>query len=111
MSAASVRASGRRDNLPVFPKAAGKRAEPGSFSKPVALRGSFEQLVGKNDRTSRQMRSWFSGVFACDKLQEFATGCVIRHMMSQLSLIIGTPKREQRATFVVDVMQDQLSWR
>ena len=73
--------------------------------------GSFEQLVGKNDRTSRQMRSWFSGVFACQKLQEFATGCVIRHMMSQLSFIIGTPKREQRATFVVDVVQDQLSWR
>src|SRR5271166_3932030 len=73
--------------------------------------GSFEQLVGKNDRTYRQIRSWFSGVFAYQKLQEFATGCVIRHMMSQLSFIIGTPKREQRATFVVDIVQDQLSWR
>jgi hypothetical protein len=73
--------------------------------------GSFEQLVGKNDRTSRQIRSWFSGVFACQKPQEFATGCVIRHMMSQLSFNIGTPKREQRATFVVDIVQDQLSWR
>ena len=38
MSAASVRTSGRRDNLPVFPKAAGNKGEPGSFSKPVALR-------------------------------------------------------------------------
>jgi hypothetical protein len=75
------------------------------------IRGSSEQLVCKNDRTSRQIRSWFSGVFACHKLQEFATGCVIRHMMSQLSFIVGTPKREQRATFVVDVVQDQLSWR
>ena len=73
--------------------------------------GSFEQLVGKNDRTSRRIRSWFSGVSACQKLQEFATGCVIRDMMSQLSFIIGTPKREQRATFVVDIVQDQLSWR
>jgi hypothetical protein len=28
MSAASVRISGRRDNLPVFPKAAGNKGEP-----------------------------------------------------------------------------------
>ena len=74
--------------------------------KGVRKKGSFEQFVGKNDLTSRQKRSWFSGVFACHKLQEFATGCVVRHMMSQLSFIIGTPKRKQRATFVVDIVQD-----
>ena len=65
----------------------------------------------KYDRTSRRTRSWFSGVFACQKLQEFATGCVIRHIMSQVSFIIGIQKREQRAIFIVDIVQDQLSWR
>jgi hypothetical protein len=38
MSAASVRTSGRRDNFPVFPIEAGKRGDPGSCSKPLALR-------------------------------------------------------------------------
>src|SRR5271166_6366839 len=38
MSAASVRTSGRRDSLPVFPIEAGKRGDSGSFSKPLALR-------------------------------------------------------------------------
>src|SRR6516162_9877586 len=38
MSAASVRASGRRDNFPIFRTAAGKRREPGSLPRPVALR-------------------------------------------------------------------------
>ena len=90
---------------------AGALNRPGIEIIRYGLVGSFEQLVGKNDRTSRQMRSCFSGVFACHKLQEFATGCVIRHMMSQLSFILETPKREQRATFVVGVVQDQLSWR
>ena len=37
-SAASVRTSGRRDNLPVFPIEAGNKGDSGSFSKPVALR-------------------------------------------------------------------------
>jgi hypothetical protein len=38
MSAASVRTSGRRDNLPVFPQAAGNKGDWGSFSKPLAFR-------------------------------------------------------------------------
>jgi hypothetical protein len=39
MSAASVRTSGRRDNLPVFPIEAGNKGDCGSFSKPrFALR-------------------------------------------------------------------------
>jgi hypothetical protein len=40
MSAASVRTSGRRDNFPVLPKAAGNKREPGSLPRPVALRYS-----------------------------------------------------------------------
>jgi hypothetical protein len=44
MSAASVRTSGRRDNFPVLPKAAGNKGEPGSFSKPVALKVLVEEL-------------------------------------------------------------------
>ena len=44
MSAASVRTSGRRDNLPVFPIEAGNKGEPGSFSKPVALKVLVEDL-------------------------------------------------------------------
>ncbi len=35
-----VRTSGRRDNLPVFPKAVGNKGEPGSVPRPVALRYS-----------------------------------------------------------------------
>ena len=50
-------------------------------------------------------------VFACQKLQEFATGCVIRHMTRQVGFIIWIQKREQRATFIVDIVQDQLSWQ
>jgi hypothetical protein len=38
MSAASVRTSGRRDNLPLFPIEAGNKGESGSFSNPVVLR-------------------------------------------------------------------------
>ena len=38
MSVASVRTSGRRDNLPVFPIEAGNKGDCGSFSKPLALR-------------------------------------------------------------------------
>jgi hypothetical protein len=38
MSVASVRVSGRRDNLPVFRIAAGNKGGSGSFSKPVASR-------------------------------------------------------------------------
>jgi hypothetical protein len=38
MSAASVRTSGWRDNLPVFPIEVGNKGAPSSFSKPVALR-------------------------------------------------------------------------
>ena len=60
----------------------GGMGEMGKMGMPVPRNGSFEQLVGKSDRTSHQIRSWFSCVFACHKLQEFATGCVIRHMMS-----------------------------
>ena len=46
MSAASVRTSGRRDNFPVLPKAAGSKGEPGSFSKPLALRYWFRSSCG-----------------------------------------------------------------
>ena len=45
------------------------------------------------------------------KLPEFATGGVISHMKRQVSFIIKIQKREQRATFIVDIVQDQLSWR
>jgi hypothetical protein len=38
MSAASVRTSVRRDNLPLFPIEAGNKGDSGSFSKPLALR-------------------------------------------------------------------------
>jgi hypothetical protein len=32
-------------------------------------------------------------------------------MMSQIGFVIGIQKREQRATFIVDIVQDQLSYR
>src|ERR1700731_2716333 len=38
MSAASVRTSGLRDNLPVLPKATGNKGESSSLPRPVALR-------------------------------------------------------------------------
>jgi hypothetical protein len=44
MSAASVRTSGRRDNLPVFPIEAGNKGEPGSFSKPLAFKVLIEEF-------------------------------------------------------------------
>src|SRR5580700_63960 len=44
MSAASVRTSGRRDNLPVFPIEAGNKGDCGSFSKPVALTRNVAKL-------------------------------------------------------------------
>ena len=47
---------------------------------------------GEGQRVSR--RSWFSGAFERHKLQEFATGCVVRHMPRQLSFDIGVQKRE-----------------
>ena len=47
---------------------------------------------GEGQRPSR--RSRFSGAFTFHKLQEFPTGCVIRHMLSQLSFDIGVQKRE-----------------
>jgi hypothetical protein len=47
---------------------------------------------GEGQRPSR--RSRFSGAFEFHKLQEFPTGCVIRHMLNQLSFDIGVQKRE-----------------
>jgi hypothetical protein len=44
MSAASVRTSGRRDNLPVFPIEAGNRTERGLLPPPVAETGTVRLL-------------------------------------------------------------------
>jgi hypothetical protein len=44
MSAASMRTSGRRDNLPVFPIEAGNKGDCGSFSKPVVFQVLVDEL-------------------------------------------------------------------
>jgi hypothetical protein len=48
--------SGRRDNLPVFPKAAGNKGEPGSAPRPVALSGPT--LKGPLLASRRRCRHW-----------------------------------------------------
>src|SRR3981081_2721214 len=52
-----------------------------------------------------------SGIFTCHKLQKFTTGSIIGHKVSVLSDVIGIPEREKRATFFVDIVQDQFSGR
>ena len=44
MSAASVRTSGRRDNFPVLPKAAGNKREPGSLPRPACFKVLVQEL-------------------------------------------------------------------
>jgi hypothetical protein len=64
---------------------------------------------GQGQRPSR--RSRFSGASERYKLQEFATSRVIGHMPRQLGFGIGIQERQEWATFLVDVVNDQLSWR
>ena len=52
-----------------------------------------------------------SGASACHKLKEFATRCVKRQLTTQLGFITGIPIREQRASLIVDILQDQFSGR
>src|SRR5208283_2002885 len=70
MSTASVRTSGRRDNLPVFPIAAGNKGDSGSFSKPVALR--YWSRSSSNPRTHIRTPGRKIRIFRDESLQALA---------------------------------------
>jgi hypothetical protein len=47
----------------------------------------------------------------CDKLKEFATRCIKRQLPMELGFITRIQIREQRASLIVDILQDQISGR
>jgi hypothetical protein len=52
----------------------------------------FFVQISRGEGQRPSPRSRFSGALGCHKLQKFATGCVICHMLSQLSFDIGIQK-------------------